>query len=128
MAQKPIPFEPRGQRPQKPKKNKGRSVPFEPSRSKIKDNPFGKSAGDKIRELKDNHANNKKGVDPKYRNSSFNPFGNHPGGITPGARIKRGADNKPNEGDSDWDPRRHGKASVKAAKLAQRVAKFKRSK
>lgn len=46
----------------------------------------------------------------RYDQSSFNPF---PRGGNPsaGGRIQRGADNRPNEGDSDWDPRRHNSSS-----------------
>lgn len=44
----------------------------------------------------------RKGEPPlgRHQRSSFNPFGG--GGVDAGRRIKRGADNKPNEGDSDW--------------------------
>lgn len=50
--------------------------------------------------------NNDKPIDPKYRGSKFNPFGN--GGVSAGDRIKRGSSNRPAEDDSDFDPKRHG--------------------
>ena len=55
----------------------------------------------------------RKGIDPKYQHSSFNPFGSSP---SPGGRIKRGADNHPNEGDSDYEGPRARSAPYKGRK------------
>jgi hypothetical protein len=96
MADKTVTYETRGERAKKAKAKRGKVVTYD--------------KGEK--------------PDPKYKNSKFNPFAD--GGKSAGNRIKGASgSNSPAEDDSDFDPKKHGNASVKARALQARIRKFK---
>ena len=103
-----MPYRPRKQRPPK----KGKIVTYDPKQggpgSPRHPNTGGAPGRGKTVTFNPNMARGVKGagggISPRYKTSSFNPFAN--GGVSAGTRIKRGADNHPNEGDSDYTPRR----------------------